>query len=421
MWMLDLSRLSEERGSGIIGMIGVLAVVSIVATTLVPNGISKVKSASDSAEMNHLKAIGEGVKSYMRSKRAWPPTLASLSPAYVHFAGTQLTQNEHGYLRYYVVHPTTSGFTNAAGIVAVDLVDVQFLLITNLTRDEVPGITNATEFDAWWDSDASATPGLFIYRGTLTEMFYRFRVHAGVSGGSHQIDGVTINSGGGILAPHDRYHLRGTSIRLDDQDPYGTPEITVSLVASEAYTFCTPVWQRSVNPTCQAFTVRDEFVAKGYNGNDGLRTWSNDWQEFGESDGPRRGKIKVDKGGGGHAKCAGAVAHCLKIDGNKNFSQQVSREADLSGATSATLTFSYRRDANTADDPKTVTLEASGNGGAAWTTLQAYLIDADDSSHIPQSFDLTPYIASNTQIRFSTSSIQVNDKMYIDDVQIEWN
>lgn len=415
MCMLGLSRLSEQRGSGIIGMIGVLAVLSIVATTLVPNVIRKMDSHANTASVNHLNEIGEGVKSYMRSNRAWPPTLASLSPEYVRFAGTQLTQNENGYPRYYVVHPTTSGFTNAAGIADADLQDIRFLLITNLTRDEAPSITNATEFDAWWDTDASATPGLFIYRGTLTELFYRLHLSVGNPSGSYRIDGVTINSGGGTLAEHVRYHVRGTPIGLDDQDPYATPEFEISLVSFRGYTHCLPSWRRGAGLSCQSMLVRDEFIAKAFDGNNGLvNSWSNDWQEFGESDGPKKGKIKVDK-----KNCAGAVKHCLKLDENDDEPRAVSREVDLSGATSATLTFSYRRDEK--EGVGLITLQASGNGGASWTTLQTYLIDADDSSHIPQTFDLTPYIASNTQIRFTTSGADEKDKMYIDDVQIEWN
>ena len=239
-----LPKLSEQRGSGMIGMIGVLAVLSVMATTLVPNGIKTIHSQADSAGINHLTAIGEGVKAYMKAQKAWPPTLVSLSPGYVHFAGAQLTQNENGYLRYYFSHPTTSAFTNAAGIDAADLSDVQFLLITNLTRDEAPSVTTAAEFDAWWATDASATPGLFIYRGTLTEMFHRLKLIPESSGGSYQIDGTAINSGGATLSTHDRYHVKGSVIELDDQDPYATPEMTVSLVAEEGYTYCSPKWQR---------------------------------------------------------------------------------------------------------------------------------------------------------------------------------
>lgn len=415
--MQGLSALSGQRGSGIIAMIGVVAVLSVVAATLMPHGIKTMESQAGTASTNHLMEIGEGVKSYLRTNKAWPPTLAALSPEHVQFAGTQLTQNENGYLRYYFAHPTTSAFTNGAGIDAVDIEDTQFLLITNLTRDEAPTITNATEFDAWWDADASGTPGLFIYRGVTTDMFHRLELSVGNSGGSHQIDGATINSGGGTLAAHNRYHVRGTAIGLDDQPAYATPELTSSLVADEGYTYCSPVWQRGVGISCQGMMVRDEFRVKdAYNGNDGTKNWSSNWQEFRDSDGAHGGRITVTRKRRDDRKCV--TGHCLKLDDNEDKPRAVRREVDLSGATKATLTFSYLRD--TKKKKGVITLRASDNGGGRWRTLQTYRIDRDDRSHIPQSFDLTPYIASNTQIQFMTSGADESDKMYIDDVQIVW-
>ena len=66
-----------------------------------------------------------------------------------------------------------------------------------------------------------------------------------------------------------------------------------------------------------------------------------------------------------------------------------------------------------------VTLAASDNGGSSWSDLQTYTLNASDGSQLHQSFDLTPYIASNTQIRFRTSGAELDALLYVDNVQIE--
>ena len=70
----------------------------------------------------------------------------------------QRVQNDRGYPRYYVLHPTMAAFDNSAGIATNEIPDTRFLLISNLNADAVPTITNATEFDAWWNTDETSTP-----------------------------------------------------------------------------------------------------------------------------------------------------------------------------------------------------------------------------------------------------------------------
>ena len=101
----------------------------------------------------------------------------------------------------------------------------------------------------------------------------------------------------------------------------------------------------------------------------------------------------------------------------------LSREADLTGTTTATLTFSYKRGrVDVPPDPGSITLAVSSNGGASWTDLQTYVMNAEDGSQVPQSFDITSYIASNTQIRFIGTVSNVDEvRFYIDDIEIAAN
>jgi hypothetical protein len=121
-------------------------------------------------------------------------------------------------------------------------------------------------------------------------------------------------------------------------------------------------------------TVLDQFNTASYAGNDGTVNWANNWQE-------------LNKIGGGNQDINGIGA---------------SREADLSGATSATLSFDYWEDFNQVQQAGAgVHLDISSDGGASWTTLHDYVMNgALPSSSTPASFDISAYISGNTQIRF---------------------
>lgn len=153
--------------------------------------------------------------------------------------------------------------------------------------------------------------------------------------------------------------------------------------------------------------VRDEFGSVSFRGNSGTETWGQDWQEIGEADGPAYGYVRVLNSG----SCV--LGNCLRL-----MKHGISRQANLSGTTNANLTFSYRRYWN-GMSPSTVLLQVSGDGGANWETLATYPIDGSDSAPIVQSFDLTPYRAANTQIRFQSAGY-LNGYFYVDNVQIEY-
>ena len=168
-----------------------------------------------------------------------------------------------------------------------------------------------------------------------------------------------------------------------------------------------------VTGSVYADTVRDEFNAIAYNGNDGTHNWSNDWQELGESDGPTSGRVRVV------SSTYAASGNALQIGGRSITGRSLSREADLTGASSATLTFSYRR-LQRKNSNGSITLSVSSDGGANWTDLQTYRLNRTDPSQVPQTFDITSFIASNTQIRFLGSGRKVRSYFYADNIQIEY-
>jgi subtilisin family serine protease len=155
-------------------------------------------------------------------------------------------------------------------------------------------------------------------------------------------------------------------------------------------------------------TVRDEFNGITYSGNKGTQNWSSDWQELGESDGPGSGFLQVVSDG------------TMRL-GHENEKDQptlsLTREADVTGATVATLTYDYVAQNN--GNAGSVSVQVSGDGGSNWTTLNTYSYDAGAGS---ASFDITPYISSDTQIRFEINSMtKIKMYLYVDNIQIEYD
>jgi type II secretory pathway pseudopilin PulG len=227
----------HSRGFTLLAMVGILAVMTILAAVLAPNLVAINDRLSTDQELHNLRGIAEGTELYLRRNRAWAPNLAAHSPNYVSLDNVQLLQNPRGFPRYYAAHPTTATFTNSGGLAQSDLVALRFLLVSNLSQDAAPTITNATEFETWWATDETVTPGLKIYRGNLASLFHQVSLTFLGPGGSYQIDGSTTDSSGGTLTDYSKYHVTGTVVSLDEDTPYGTPEIQFALTANVAYQF----------------------------------------------------------------------------------------------------------------------------------------------------------------------------------------
>ena len=141
-------------------------------------------------------------------------------------------------------------------------------------------------------------------------------------------------------------------------------------------------------------TVRDEFNSRIYYGNDGTDSWADSWQEIGESDGPTSGYVEVDDS----SRCASG--NCLELDGRSG--RGIWRTADLDGAGSATLTFSYRR--RDADDGDGTVVLHAGDGGSSWHELTSYSLRDDDHSQQSASFDISSWAGPDTRIRLLSTA-----------------
>jgi len=256
-----LNDIRSSQGFTLIELIGILAVMAILSAVLLPNAISRLFQQAQDTEYEHLHRIAQGVELYLHRNLAFPPSLAALSPEYAPYDVATLTKNERGFTRYLVIHPTMTGFSNATylslrtitasrnihptmtgfsnatGLNSVELADARFLLISRLDQDANPAITNAPAFETWWTTDDSTDPNLHIFRGNVGSLFHQLTVTAVGAGASYQIMGTSTNSGGGTLATHTKYHLRGTLVGFDEANAYATPEVQFALTTNTAYWF----------------------------------------------------------------------------------------------------------------------------------------------------------------------------------------
>ncbi|WP_198064192.1 DUF4347 domain-containing protein [Neptunomonas qingdaonensis] len=157
--------------------------------------------------------------------------------------------------------------------------------------------------------------------------------------------------------------------------------------------------------------IRDEFNNPAYSGNDGHLPWVNDWQEIGEADGPVWDTITTS---------AVSVWSNFGDDGLDLWAANnlgAWREADLTFASSATLSFDWAMLNTEAGD--SVSLQISTDGGVGWTTLDTFDGPLNHGSTQAASYDISAYIDNDTRIKFETvSGFESDDEFFVDNVQI---
>ncbi len=158
-------------------------------------------------------------------------------------------------------------------------------------------------------------------------------------------------------------------------------------------------------------TFRDEFNTLSYANNDGSLKWSGNWQEINESNGPSSGDEQITDDNGPYQ---------LRLRDNDKGGEGVEREADLSGATTAILSFIYRRSGlDKSSDYVSLQLSVSGSAGP-WTEITRFEGPATDSNYLDFTKDISAFISANTRVRLITSSsMGKSDKVYFDNIQIQ--
>lgn len=141
----------SRAGFSLIEMIGVMAVMAILATVLVPNALKSIERSAVRTEAETLRNLGEQAKLYLRDAATMPTaanwntvlgTYASLSPA-------ELLTNRRQMNRVYVLDPVAA--------------NQRALLISSMRTGVAPQTAafigaNGTRFSDVWNWNTSGSP-----------------------------------------------------------------------------------------------------------------------------------------------------------------------------------------------------------------------------------------------------------------------
>lgn len=145
----------------------------------------------------------------------------------------------------------------------------------------------------------------------------------------------------------------------------------------------------------------DRFNSVSYSNNDGELDWTDSWNESNDDGSPSSGKITISNSE-------------LTITSS---SVSISREADLSSLSTATLSFSYSSVTSYSDDIVYLQIRtANGN----WTTLESFVGSDSSNASGDLTYDITNYIGSDVDVRFVTASgFDSNDSFKVNDFAID--
>jgi hypothetical protein len=180
--------------------------------------------------------------------------------------------------------------------------------------------------------------------------------------------------------------------------------------------------------TYQFITYPEKFVLDDFDGpggtttcatgSDGTGAWLSNWTDLGD------GSAGFCVGGSGPANDAeivkdGAFSYGLRLK-DKNVS--ATRTVNLSGASYAFLTFSYRRKSATLTAGEDVIVQASSNGSTFGTVFTIAGDGTTDANYVTiYNQDITAYASAATYIRILTNNnVDDADTVYIDNVKVQY-
>ncbi|MCK0192373.1 C-type lectin domain-containing protein [Arenibacter sp. F20364] len=145
-------------------------------------------------------------------------------------------------------------------------------------------------------------------------------------------------------------------------------------------------------------TYRDNFSSASYSTNDGNSNFLSAWNENGDDNSPSTGYIRINGN---------------RLRFQYIWNESINRSVDLTGASSATLSFDWETVG--LDNRETLAVQISTNG-TTYTTLNTF--GGTNSGNY--SIDISSYISATTTVRFLSNDRdwESNEYAYIDNFQI---
>ncbi|WNV09235.1 VCBS domain-containing protein [Tardiphaga sp. 709] len=160
-------------------------------------------------------------------------------------------------------------------------------------------------------------------------------------------------------------------------------------------------------------SIGDGFQSGGYTGSTGSpNLWTTNWTEVGDNNSSSNGDIRISSSGGNSY---------VRLGDSDGSNSSLQRTVDLSGTSSATLTFDYRRvDLDSSSDQVFVQVSTDGVNFTQIAVIGGG--NFDDNGFLSASIDLSAYRSSTTTIRFVASGgLGDSDYVYLDNVNISYS
>lgn len=225
---------AAQRGFTLIEMIGVMAVMAILASAIAPSVFDDIKRARRDKESAQLEVLAEHLEHYIldnkripqRATASWTAAIATMAS----LTQTKIEFNERGFRRAYFVDPrffTNSdtafpGYVQQGGL-TTPVVSPRIMLVSVLTANAPAAPTTNAAFSAIWDQSAGATvvesDDVKIERINLKSAFHRVVLsNEQAAQTAYQLENGSQNAvpaaAGGIDGVLTRYVLSKTRINL---------------------------------------------------------------------------------------------------------------------------------------------------------------------------------------------------------------
>ena len=170
--------------------------------------------------------------------------------------------------------------------------------------------------------------------------------------------------------------------------------------------------------------VLDDFDGAGgartcANGSDGNSGWLTDWTDLGD---PSTGFCNTSQSQANtdaEIYKDGSFTNALRL---KHANVSATRSVNLTGASYAFLSFSYRRKSATLTAGENIIVQASSDGSTYGTVYTIAGDGSTDANYVDiYNQDITMYASANTRVRFLTNAgVDDQDTVYIDNVKIQF-
>ncbi|MEZ5276754.1 MAG: type II secretion system protein [Opitutaceae bacterium] len=146
------------RGFSLIELIGVLAIITILAGTIAPNALRSIERAAVRAEARSLENLGEQLKLYLRDQAALPTSSnwTTALAAYSDLSPTDLAVNRRNNARVFLLDPARS---------PAERVIILSSMRSGLSLPTSGSINSAARFQDLWDTPENSIPSSVSWGG----------------------------------------------------------------------------------------------------------------------------------------------------------------------------------------------------------------------------------------------------------------